>query len=545
MQEGTEQVPVFVDGNGKGAVFPTVFLLWKVPEAVETVVVGSPVSAYLMNGADLMWPGVCSAFSLSSKYPRNTILSITVQGNPLPFAIGQVLDPGNFTSPEQISGKFIQVFHVFRDELWALHPFLPNPGFGHDQVLPVIRLSAPIQVDISHTELPENTENAGIEEEKEKIEDKNPEFPSISTENPPKIDETPQIIDENPPKIEETPQIIEETKQIPPEIIDENLRLCFLTTLLIGVNSEDLPLEPSRLMSIMSLCKPKNMQIDVKLSSYRKIGGFLKKMHKNGVISYTKVKGFDHDLITEIHKSHSDFTDFEPIVREKAKEKAVEGSEEVSPYPKVRYTWGLRPGKELRRFCEVVGLGRIEEVVMSKEDVQATLRDYISANHLEENVSSKKVLRLDPLFSSLFHAPIDSEIPKSTFFTGFMNKFIEVYIKEDLSGVFPVEVKVGQIPKVTLTLSRKIKGKKTTLIEGLEQYNVDAEEMLQSLQHMLATSGFVQVKNPEPGSNLRKVDVQIMGVKYKDSVITRLVDYYKIPLACIEVKDFIKPKAPR
>ena len=181
--------------------------------------------------------------------------------------------------------------------------------------------------------------------------------------------------------------------------------------------------------------------------------------------------------------------------------------------------------------------------MLSKEDAQTTLRNYLTDHYLEENVSSKKVVRVDPLLASLLSSPVDSEAPKSLLYTSFLSRFIDVYVKEDLLGIFPAEIKTGPIPKVTLTLSRKVKGKKTTLIEGLEQYNIDPTEIMQNLQHLLATSGFLQQKTAEPGTNLRRIDVQIMGVKYKDTIVAQLTDYYKVPAGCVEVKDFIKPKA--
>lgn len=533
-EEGSEGlIPAFVDRTGKGEVFPTLFVLWKVPEAVRAVEVGSGVSPYLMNGADLMWPGVCSPLEIAMKYPLGTVLSIKIRGNPLPLAIGRVLDPGYFASEDQVNGKFIEVFHVYRDELWKLKPLMPNPGFDFDQVFPLpeeVVLPAPIAPDIA--EPVQQTPTEGEKPEEGKIEE------DVKAEPQP----TDQTEPTAPPEEEKKEEGDTEATAVPVEVLDDNIKLCFLTTLLIGIMPEDLPLEPSRLQAVMLLCKPKSMQIDFKRSSHKKIGAYLKAMHKVGLIAYTKAKGYDHELITSVNKSHELLSNFEPIVREKAKERTTVGEERESAYPKVRFSYGLRPGKELRKFFAEIGVADLETVVLSKEDAQATLRNYITAHQLEENVSSKKVVRLDPLLAPLLSSPIDFEVQKSLLYTTFLSRFRDVYVKEDLLGVFPAEIKTGQIPKVTLTLSRKVKGKKTTLIEGVEQYNIDPTELMQNLQHLLATSGFLQQKPAEPGSNSRRTDVQIMGVKYKDTIIAQLTDFYKVPAGCIEVKDFIKPK---
>ena len=533
-EEGGEGlVPAFVDRTGKGEVFPTLFVLWRVPESVRAVEIGSQVSPFLMNGADLMWPGVISPLELANKYPVGTLLSIKIRGNPLPVAIGRVLDSGQFAALEEVTGKFIEVLHVYRDELWKLKPLIPNSGFDFDQVLPLPEdpnLSGPQTVE------PVAVEGDSVEEKKteEGIKaDPGPETPQL--EETPNPEQAQVAMDSDPSPTESVPLSVEE--------LDSNIHLCFLTTLLIGLQPEDLPLEPSRLQALMQLCKPKSMQIDFKHSSHKKIGTYLKNMHKTGLIAYTKGKGFDHELVTSVNKAHELLSNFEPIVREKAKERTAGGEERESPYPKVRFSYGLRPGKELRRFFAALGVTDVESVVLSKEDAQTTLRNYLTDHHLEENVSSKKVVRVDPLLASLLSSPVDSEAPKSLLYTSFLSRFIDVYVKEDLLGIFPAEIKTGPIPKVTLTLSRKVKGKKTTLIEGLEQYNIDPTEIMQNLQHLLATSGFLQQKTAEPGTNLRRIDVQIMGVKYKDTIVAQLTDYYKVPAGCVEVKDFIKPKA--
>jgi predicted ribosome-associated RNA-binding protein Tma20 len=52
--------PVFYDASGKGDLFPTVFALWRAPGILgEPVsVLGAPVTKFIVQGADLMLPGV-------------------------------------------------------------------------------------------------------------------------------------------------------------------------------------------------------------------------------------------------------------------------------------------------------------------------------------------------------------------------------------------------------------------------------------------------------------------------------------------------------
>lgn len=52
--------PIAVDLNLKNELIPTLYFLSIFPKAVRQFVIHSPVSEYVLNGADLMLPGVCS-----------------------------------------------------------------------------------------------------------------------------------------------------------------------------------------------------------------------------------------------------------------------------------------------------------------------------------------------------------------------------------------------------------------------------------------------------------------------------------------------------
>ena len=53
--------PIAVDLNSKNKLLPTLYFLSKFPTALRQFVVHSPVSEFVLKGADLMMPGVCTA----------------------------------------------------------------------------------------------------------------------------------------------------------------------------------------------------------------------------------------------------------------------------------------------------------------------------------------------------------------------------------------------------------------------------------------------------------------------------------------------------
>jgi translation initiation factor 2D len=56
--------PVLFDKEGRNNIYPTLYLLWKYPHALRNVVIHGPVSPFIMNGADLMLPGLAVTKSI-------------------------------------------------------------------------------------------------------------------------------------------------------------------------------------------------------------------------------------------------------------------------------------------------------------------------------------------------------------------------------------------------------------------------------------------------------------------------------------------------
>lgn len=55
---GEPDTPLIFDYEGRNVLYPTLFLLWKYPDTLPVISIPSPVSTFLLRGADLMAPGV-------------------------------------------------------------------------------------------------------------------------------------------------------------------------------------------------------------------------------------------------------------------------------------------------------------------------------------------------------------------------------------------------------------------------------------------------------------------------------------------------------
>lgn len=137
--------PLFFETDNTGSsLFPTVYALSRVPTILPCFLLHSPVSKFVLNGADLMVPGVIVpdhpevAFG-SEGLRKGLPFAVRVVGNPVPFAVGiTVIDLAGFKSGR---GRAMDVLHVYGDALWAsgscVSPVLPPPGFTSKCILPV------------------------------------------------------------------------------------------------------------------------------------------------------------------------------------------------------------------------------------------------------------------------------------------------------------------------------------------------------------------------------------------------------------------------
>eukprot|EP01027_Heterolobosea_sp_BB2_P014120 GEZU01020325.1.p1 GENE.GEZU01020325.1~~GEZU01020325.1.p1 ORF type:complete len:219 (-),score=53.87 GEZU01020325.1:74-730(-) len=112
------QIPVFFDLNGKGDLFPTLYSMWKVPHILIPFVTHSPVSEYILGGADMMLPGVIVPPGGFGNIKKGDKAAIMVNGNPFALAVGRVLQSSEEMAKNKMRGKGVEVVHLFGDYLW-------------------------------------------------------------------------------------------------------------------------------------------------------------------------------------------------------------------------------------------------------------------------------------------------------------------------------------------------------------------------------------------------------------------------------------------
>ncbi|CAM9725777.1 unnamed protein product, partial [Discosporangium mesarthrocarpum] len=137
------KTPLFFDADGRGNIYPTVYALWATAgtgssACCPSLVVHAPVSKFVLNGADIMLPGVVVRDPSEANYMLGERRCVVANGNPTPYAVGEMLRDSEGIVMCGMTGKGLKVMHCYLDFLWEMGPkTLPNEGFQLEGVLPV------------------------------------------------------------------------------------------------------------------------------------------------------------------------------------------------------------------------------------------------------------------------------------------------------------------------------------------------------------------------------------------------------------------------
>jgi PUA-domain protein len=118
--ESDKQDFIFVDGEPllfriEGKIFPTVKGALKLNPARRRVVVDPGAVKFVINGADIMGPGITEA---DPGIEEGDLVIVVEKAHGKALAIGRALVPGNEMAGKK--GKAVKSIHYVGDELWNL-----------------------------------------------------------------------------------------------------------------------------------------------------------------------------------------------------------------------------------------------------------------------------------------------------------------------------------------------------------------------------------------------------------------------------------------
>ena len=404
-------------------IFPTIYLLWRIPTLIKTYLIHPPVSSYILRGADLMLPGVMTIKNLND-LQVNEHVSIRVFGNPWPFAVGCSCVSYNSIVANRRNGKAMTVLHYYGDFLTQLafkgkanansQYSAPNSGFS---MMSIYSLDGYTETVLVEEDGDDN------EDEEEEEDDNDDEDNNEDDEDDNDDEEVDGEDDENNKSRQTTTNDIEmmtgslTIEDIPPadhdEVVNDNILVeSFLKTLKYVIKDSSLPILASAFWSMILKCSSYSDSsvtathaLDIKKTSYKKVTNFLDNMQRtglltlqdnNGVVSIVsiqrvhdlykgiKVENPDHFRKFMLSNSQSDLSSASNTATSEGKINVVD----LYKLPKhaVKYLFGDMKGQ----YGKYLKLSEVKEALI----------DYIKSKNLEDptNKSSLNVSSDDPLY---------------------------------------------------------------------------------------------------------------------------------------------------
>ncbi|GFR19360.1 eukaryotic translation initiation factor 2D [Trichonephila clavata] len=514
---GCAQNPIFFQIEER--CYPSIYTLWMYPKLLPTVVTTNLVLEKIVNGADLMAPGIIIEDYLISEMGDlkvNDICAVRIIGNKAPVAVGIALLSKADLCQDGIKGKGISIIHCYKDNLWLS---------GDQTALPLLPEDEPI-------DLANKIENMDLDAETQLKNSPNENLDVILTES-----ENQNSINEN---ITNEEECIEKETSLS-YTMDEILHHSFLTAVKVSGKKITLPLLTSTFYSsyVIKSCPPA-LNLDIKKTTHKKLSVFLKKMQKEGLIQIKELsKGVESIVSISLESDIIRTYRLEPLFKshkEAVKEKCVE----EPPTANIQLNYKFPLVTELYVISAQVKT-LFDKYKMKKGDtipvstVKEVLKRYIKDNSLQNELNPRMVT-LDPILSDC--------VGKKGGNTCTMTwEQLQEAIVSNMPPAYQVEfenkdsiVKKGKLEPIQVTVETRTGNKKVTLINNLDTYGINPEKLAQHVQVAVAASTSIM-----PTQNGKGILVLIQGnqVRYLQKLF---IEIFKVPRKYLQGLDNIPSK---
>ncbi|KAF7727001.1 hypothetical protein EC973_008114 [Apophysomyces ossiformis] len=445
---------------------PTVYTLWQHVDCLPILYTWGPVVRKLMEGADLMIPGLVPG--PDGKLPnvdKDDLVAITIKGYPYPLAVGTMALPTSEIRPRSgMKGKAVHVIHVYHDYLWAMG---------------------------------DKSEPA--------------EFQNTSDDESYQEDET----EERVPKEEVTTQEVKDTNsvQLSTSDIDDLLKKSLLQALQFKMTPDNastvLPLSVSNFYTTYILpSRPIDVgsEVDIKKSSWKKVQKFLKAMEKTGILKLKDQRG--EAFVSSVNWSHPDFQGLKAYKSMESSEasKPVKEKESATTPTQTEIVDIYKPmGSTIALF---VSEKQKTDTMYTAAEVRKILMDYIKNQNLVEPRNQRMVkidaLLCDALLAKAEYNTID-RLARDDLVQRLLSK-MQPFHMLTLPGKESVLCK-GKPKAVEITQEIRQGRKTVTRVTGMEGFGLDVEELCRELTKLCASSA---THNPIHGSSPKNPMHEIM-----------------------------------
>lgn len=543
-----DQPPALWDVDGHGdRILPTIFTLWKYPEALPCLWTFPQVTTHILRGADLMLPGVIQTPE-GFDFLRGTALCIRAVGNPAPVALGFAAVSADEAVASKMTGKGLSVIHRYRDALWEFGgKGEPNEGFGERSVSAVS--GALEEMDAAGDDFDAPVEEsagaggAGAAEEEDKGEedvvgDWEEAAATAEAEDAAAAAADAEEAEES-AAVEEHPRVVE-LRALSAEQLMEQV---FLQALVTRVKPATLPISfPDLFEQHMLACCPAGLSLpDIKTTSWKKWPKFAQAMKKKKIVK-VQDKGGEARIVEVLHKvtfiKHFDPWPAELEAASKGTVPAPPASGAASgrsdarggaggsgggapppapPAGPIVRDW-FKPTKEtLPVFAAAVeagtpGLegvqitsrrgraGGLDNSLFTGEQVRNAALAYMKLANMTDPTEPSKVV-LDPILTdALFKGAVKKGDRYPTHVT---KKQVVQLLAKRCQGWHSVEqggevnYSKGAVVPIEIEV-KKVRGRNTTFVRNSSVYGLSAKEMGKVAQHAFQCSTTVQPNSHKP-----------------------------------------------
>ncbi|CAK1542786.1 unnamed protein product [Leptosia nina] len=464
-------VPMIIDSGE--TLIPTVCAMWKVPDLLPTIIIHSPVLSKIQSGVPLYAPGVVIDPSNFPRFNRGSLLAVSTSDNASAAIIGRAtMSSGNLLVASM--GTCLEVLHVFGDLLCKEVKFnkIERPKLQHTNVNLVDDIANDVQ-------------KLHIQQEKD-------EWPSLVPESN-TVPNIPCIIPDNEICLEKNKQIVEATQQLDETVttecsdtedekipidMDGLLRWCLLSFLKIHGNHLEMPLKTNLLYKnyLMPLCPP-NRTLEVKKSSFKKMGKFLEAMQREGLIEVKEIeKGVD--ALVSVQLAHPAVRGHKVTSEVQDRTKKQEDANETDYVPPVVRELYCITANVLDLFVPLK-----KGTALSANDIRKTAREYVKSKQLDAGRGSVK---LDATLAKATGKNEQDLIKWDELMNGLLSRMTastELQFADGTSRL--VKTRLEPILMQVFTRSGN---KKVTLVSNLEAFGFVLPPLAQECQRAVAAS---------------------------------------------------------
>ncbi|KAJ2146700.1 hypothetical protein EV180_003161 [Coemansia sp. RSA 518] len=485
---------------------PTVYTQWQHPRMLPILWTWPVVIEKLVGGADLMTAGLVVPPGGLPVVTKGSLVAVCAHGEMAARAVGVMdVDTREIREVVGAKGKAVRVVHTYKDWLWEAGSKDEPP------VIPVDSVEEARVADVEKSADGEDTKDAvdttdGVDTAME----------NLSVQDAAAESETAATTHVTPAEMDAL--LMTSLKQVMATVLDKKHM------------GEQLPIAASTLFSTYMLPNaPRNAELDVKKSSYKKLAKFLKAMEKHGLLGLKDIRGEMH--IKSLNWTHADLRTYTPYsVKHVVKEEQAPAVEKTQKGNMIELEELLRVPPALRPLFDDVN-GNPESGYMTRQQARYVLEAYIKRHNLVDTRNPRNI-RVDHLVCDGLLTK--DETAKLTFYPRdkLQQRLQERMIlctRLTVPGNPPV-VRQGRPPTIDIVCEKKMGNKVVTRVMGLEVYGVDPASLAKELRVACASSTSV---DPVPGK--KTVSVLVQGHQVK--IMTRLLNDRGVPTDLLKVTD--------